>query len=111
MRNALALQRHRDLLATMALACVVAWPAGTATADPPALSGGRTTPVQTTACDQALNRRVLSEFGPYRTESEAASTFEKALRVLIDQGGASATANPRTTCAGSVSPCPGRPGA
>ena len=85
MRNALGLHLRWDRLAAMALALVLAWLAGTAAADSP--STAKSTAVEAPASDRALNRHVLSEFGPYRTETEAAATLEKALRVLIDQGG------------------------
>jgi hypothetical protein len=64
-----------------------AWPAATDGADPPSSKTAKSTPGAEATSDRARNCRVLSEFGPYRTEAEATTTLDKALRALVDQGG------------------------
>jgi hypothetical protein len=54
---------------------------------PPSSPAAKSTPGAEMSSDRARNCRVLAEFGPYRTEAEAATTFENALRALVDQGG------------------------
>jgi hypothetical protein len=80
---------QRDHLTALVLifTCVAVRPAATRGADPPSSQTARSTTGASVTSDRALNRRVLSEFGPYGTEAEAASTLDKALRTLIDQGG------------------------
>jgi hypothetical protein len=71
----------------MTLALVSAWQVGMAAADSPSSPTGQPTRAEAAESDRALNRHVLSEYGPYQTEIEAAATLEKALRALIDHGG------------------------
>src|SRR5579885_979416 len=70
----------------ISLTSFAASPAATDDADPPSSKVAKSATGAETTSDRALNRRVLSEFGPYRTEAEATSTLDKALRALIDQG-------------------------
>lgn len=68
----------------MALAAV-----GEETKATPAEAKPATGPAAATVCptDAAVNRRLLSEFGPYKTVPEARATLEKAAQALIKQGG------------------------
>jgi hypothetical protein len=79
---------RRDRLAALVLILTsfAASPAATVGDDPPSSTAKSPSGAAVTS-DRALNRRVLSEFGPYRTGTEAASALDKALRALIDQGG------------------------
>jgi hypothetical protein len=85
MSKTFALAARRDHLAALALTLtsLAAWPAATDGADPPA---SKTAGADATS-DRALNRRVLSEFGPYRTAAEATVALDKAFRALVAQGG------------------------
>jgi hypothetical protein len=77
----------RMLAAALGLMCLMPWIAPSAGADLPQGPATHSAPVGASAVDQALNRRVLSEFGPYRTPADAYATLDKALRAIVAQGG------------------------
>lgn len=85
-RSFISLPRWDQVAAVvLTLVWIAGWTAVAVSSDQPVVA--RSTPVDAPASDRAVNRRVLSEFGPYRTEAEAAATLVKALRALVDQGG------------------------
>jgi hypothetical protein len=65
------------------LGLLVTVPGGQAAEAP----GGKPAGSDRATLDAAINRRLLSEFGPYKTVAEARATLEKAAQALIGQGG------------------------
>ncbi len=72
---------------TILLICTVATWCAVSRADPPPSPAPGATPAEVPASERTQNRRVLSDFGPYGTQTEATAAFEKALRAMIAQGG------------------------